>query len=142
MSNLYIFSILIFSLDNKNNDGEGEKARSHISLEMDSGLLRALDRLIIYLRIVYSIDFYAATLYSLEDMMPHQCGIFHVRDSIEGRNQTVFQYEVNDYITVSSTIIVGKSVRTGRYGVVSFLLNRRKANGWFRTWKVKFSFLF
>ncbi|KAM3185645.1 hypothetical protein ACTXT7_005942 [Hymenolepis weldensis] len=86
-------------IDNKNNDVEGEKARSHIPLEMDSGLLRALDRLIIYLRIVYSIDFYAATLYSLEDMMPHQCGIFHVRDSIEGRNQTVFQYEVNDYIT-------------------------------------------
>nr|CDS27738.2 serrate RNA effector molecule [Hymenolepis microstoma] len=87
------------SIDNKNNDAEGEKTRSHVPLETDPGLLRALDRLIIYLRIVYSIDFYAATLYSLEDMMPHQCGIFHVRDSIEGRNQTVFHYEANDYIT-------------------------------------------
>ncbi|VDO03913.1 unnamed protein product [Rodentolepis nana] len=87
------------SMDNMNNDVEGEKAKSHVPLETDYCLLRALDRLIIYLRIVYSIDFYAATLYSLEDMMPHQCGIFHVRDSIEGRNQTIFQYEANDYIS-------------------------------------------
>ncbi|KAM7533978.1 hypothetical protein Aperf_G00000111582 [Anoplocephala perfoliata] len=82
--------------------GDGDKTASCIPLNTDASLLRALDRLIIYLRIVYSVDFYAATLYNLEDLMPHQCGIFHVRDTIEGRTSgtpTVFQYEVNDYIS-------------------------------------------
>ncbi|KAL5103009.1 hypothetical protein TcWFU_009580 [Taenia crassiceps] len=82
-------------------DGEGDKTSSIIPLDTDSSLLRALDRLIIYLRIVYSIDYYAATLYQLEDLMPHRCGIFHARGTLDSRGSntpTVSQREVNDYI--------------------------------------------
>ncbi|VDK40210.1 unnamed protein product [Taenia asiatica] len=83
-------------------DGEGDKTASVIPIDTDSSLLRALDRLIIYLRIVYSIDYYAATLYQLEDLMPHRCGIFHARGTLDSRGSatpTVTQREVNDYIS-------------------------------------------
>uniref|UniRef100_A0A915F0L0 Serrate RNA effector molecule n=1 Tax=Echinococcus canadensis TaxID=519352 RepID=A0A915F0L0_9CEST len=83
-------------------DGEGDKTVSFIPIDTDSSLLRALDRLIIYLRIVYSIDYYAATLYQLEDLMPHRCGIFHARGTLDSRGSTtptVTQREVNDYIS-------------------------------------------
>nr|CDS23688.1 serrate RNA effector molecule [Echinococcus granulosus] len=83
-------------------DGEGDKTASFSPIDTDSSLLRALDRLIIYLRIVYSIDYYAATLYQLEDLMPHRCGIFHARGTLDSRGSTtptVTQREVNDYIS-------------------------------------------
>ncbi|KAM3186376.1 hypothetical protein ACTXT7_004441 [Hymenolepis weldensis] len=51
------------------------------SKEANSELVRALDALIIYLRLVYSIDFYAPALYSRESDMPHPCSVFHVRPS-------------------------------------------------------------
>lgn len=50
--------------------------------EFDSELARALDQLIIYLRLVYSIDFYAPALYPDESSMPHPCGVLHVRPSV------------------------------------------------------------
>uniref|UniRef100_A0A0X3P3Z4 Uncharacterized protein n=1 Tax=Schistocephalus solidus TaxID=70667 RepID=A0A0X3P3Z4_SCHSO len=53
--------------------------------EADPELTRALDRLIIYLRLVYSIDFYAPALYCDESDMPHVCAIIHVRPSIGTR---------------------------------------------------------
>ena len=42
-------------------------------------LLKVLDRLILYLRIVHSFDFYTAVEYPSEDEMPHRCGIMHAR---------------------------------------------------------------
>lgn len=42
-------------------------------------VLQALDRMILYLRIVYSIDYYSANEYPNEDEMPHRCGIMHSR---------------------------------------------------------------
>ncbi|KAL7056197.1 hypothetical protein AAHC03_021045 [Spirometra sp. Aus1] len=53
--------------------------------EADPELTRALDRLIIYLRLVYSIDFYAPALYCDESDMPHVCAIIHVRPSVGTR---------------------------------------------------------
>ena len=49
--------------------------------EADVELIGALDRLLIYLRLVYSIDFYAPAIYPRESDMPHPCGIMHVRPS-------------------------------------------------------------
>ena len=40
---------------------------------------QALDRVIWYLRLVHSVDFYNAMSFPSEDCMPHRCGIFTVR---------------------------------------------------------------
>ena len=40
---------------------------------------QALDKMILYLRIVHSLDYYVAADYQDEDDMPHKCGIIHVR---------------------------------------------------------------
>ena len=42
-----------------------------------------LDRLILYLRIVHSLDFYNQAEYPLEDEMPNRCGLLHVRPAGE-----------------------------------------------------------
>jgi hypothetical protein len=35
--------------------------------------------LILYLRVVHSIDYYNGTEYAQEDSMPNRCGVIHVR---------------------------------------------------------------
>ncbi|KAK6011290.1 Arsenite-resistance protein 2, partial [Ostertagia ostertagi] len=45
----------------------------------DETLLHALDLLILYLRMVHSIDFYGHIEYPNEDAMPNRCGMLHVR---------------------------------------------------------------
>ncbi|CAL8071360.1 unnamed protein product [Calicophoron daubneyi] len=50
-------------------------------LSDDTEMLRALDRLIFYLRVVHSVDFYAPALYPNEDAMPHPCQLIHLRSS-------------------------------------------------------------
>uniref|UniRef100_A0A183BYF2 ARS2 domain-containing protein n=1 Tax=Globodera pallida TaxID=36090 RepID=A0A183BYF2_GLOPA len=47
--------------------------------EEDRALIQMLDRLLLYLRIVHSVDFYAAIHYAQEDQMPNRLGLFHVR---------------------------------------------------------------
>ncbi|OQV19076.1 Serrate RNA effector molecule-like protein [Hypsibius exemplaris] len=49
------------------------------TIERDAELEKVLDRLLIYLRIVHSLDFYNCSDYPLEDEMPNRCGIIHVR---------------------------------------------------------------
>ena len=49
------------------------------TIERDAELEKVLDRLLIYLRIVHSLDFYNTSDYPLEDEMPNRCGIIHVR---------------------------------------------------------------
>lgn len=43
---------------------------------------QVLDRLLLYLRIVHSIDYYNACEYPSEDEMPNRCGMIHVRGPI------------------------------------------------------------
>lgn len=38
-----------------------------------------MDRLILYLRVVHSVDYYNCSEYSQEDSMPNRCGVIHVR---------------------------------------------------------------
>jgi hypothetical protein len=40
---------------------------------------QVLDRMILYLRIVHSYDYYSGVEYPNEDEMPHRCGIMHAR---------------------------------------------------------------
>lgn len=43
---------------------------------------QVLDRLLLYLRIVHSIDYYNNCEYPSEDEMPNRCGMIHVRGPI------------------------------------------------------------
>ena len=51
-------------------------------LEIDKSYNQALDKLILYLRVVHSLDFYNAIEYQLEDSMPNRCGIIFVRPAL------------------------------------------------------------
>lgn len=59
--------------NNDNKDIEGE------FIERDQQLINVLDKLILYLRIVHSVDFYNHCEYPYEDEMPNRCGIIHAR---------------------------------------------------------------
>ncbi|VDO28920.1 unnamed protein product [Haemonchus placei] len=54
-------------------------ADEKIPFVRDETLLHALDLLILYLRMVHSIDFYGHIEYPNEDAMPNRCGMLHVR---------------------------------------------------------------
>uniref|UniRef100_A0A674IVP0 Serrate, RNA effector molecule n=1 Tax=Terrapene triunguis TaxID=2587831 RepID=A0A674IVP0_9SAUR len=56
---------------------EGNPAE--INVERDEKLIKVLDKLLLYLRIVHSVDYYNTSEYLNEDEMPNRCGIIHVR---------------------------------------------------------------
>jgi len=56
--------------------------QSGVDLTVDVNLLRVLDRLILYLRVVHSVDYYNGGDYPREDEMPNRCGIIHVRGTV------------------------------------------------------------
>ena len=61
-----------------------ELERKNALLELvspDCEEIKVLDRMILYLRLVYSFDFYNQNEYPLEDEMPNRCGMMHVRPS-------------------------------------------------------------
>ncbi|XP_042073015.1 serrate RNA effector molecule homolog [Haplochromis burtoni] len=65
-----------------NTDDAGDvkdPASSDVTLETDDKLLKVLDRLLLYLRLVHSVDYYNFCEYPAEDEMPHRCGLIHVR---------------------------------------------------------------
>lgn len=59
----------------------GLEASSETSVpeQADPELMRVLDRLVLYLRIVHSVDYYNHCEYPYEDEMPNRCGIMHAR---------------------------------------------------------------
>ncbi|XP_054851090.1 serrate RNA effector molecule homolog isoform X2 [Eublepharis macularius] len=59
---------------------EGNPAE--INVERDEKLVKVLDKLLLYLRIVHSVDYYNTSEYINEDEMPNRCGIIHVRGPI------------------------------------------------------------
>uniref|UniRef100_UPI00358FDD07 serrate RNA effector molecule homolog isoform X2 n=1 Tax=Myxine glutinosa TaxID=7769 RepID=UPI00358FDD07 len=76
--------------------GDSEQdGNTDMPLERDEKLLKVLDRLILYLRIVHSVDYYNACEYPNEDEMPSRCGMIHVRGPAStGR---ITQNDVRDY---------------------------------------------
>ena len=52
-------------------------------LDRDEKLLKVLDKLILYLRIVHSIDFYATIEYPNEDDMPSRISMMHARGVLQ-----------------------------------------------------------
>ncbi|XP_019877374.2 serrate RNA effector molecule homolog isoform X2 [Aethina tumida] len=49
------------------------------TVERDDNLIHVLDRILLYLRIVHSVDYYNHCEYPNEDEMPNRCGILHAR---------------------------------------------------------------
>lgn len=60
----------------------GQAAEAEDNEEKDQNLLKVLDRLLLYLRIVHSVDYYNHCEYPNEDEMPNRCGIMHARGSM------------------------------------------------------------
>ncbi|KAF5287303.1 hypothetical protein FQR65_LT02176 [Abscondita terminalis] len=48
-------------------------------VDRDDTLISVLDRIILYLRVVHSVDYYNHCEYPNEDEMPNRCGILHAR---------------------------------------------------------------
>ncbi|RNA39776.1 serrate RNA effector molecule -like protein [Brachionus plicatilis] len=67
---------------------EVKDANELIAMEKDEAAARHLDRLILYLRIVHSIDYYNASEYQQEDYMPYRCGSLHARASSQLKSDT------------------------------------------------------
>ena len=44
--------------------------------------MKVLDKMLLYLRVVHSFDYYSAMEYPNEDEMPHRCGIIHCRGAV------------------------------------------------------------
>ncbi|XP_078494411.1 serrate RNA effector molecule homolog [Ciona intestinalis] len=67
----------------KKEEGEDrEGAAPIVKITRDEKLIKVLDRLLYYLRIVHSVDYYNASEYPCEDEMPNRCGIMHARGPI------------------------------------------------------------
>nr|CDP96690.1 Bm3078, isoform a [Brugia malayi] len=58
-----------------------------VPFQRDDALIARLDRIITYLRIVHSIDFYNHGEYPNEDVMPNRCGMMHVRGAPPSSSQ-------------------------------------------------------
>ncbi|XP_042210136.1 serrate RNA effector molecule homolog isoform X2 [Homarus americanus] len=71
-----------------------EKAEGE-AIERDPSLIAVLDRLLLYLRIVHSVDYYNHSEYPNEDEMPNRCGIMHARGIPPSSKVT--PQEVQDY---------------------------------------------
>ncbi|KAJ0062094.1 hypothetical protein NL108_015676, partial [Boleophthalmus pectinirostris] len=63
-------------------EGNKEGNPTEMTVERDDKLAKVLDRLLLYLRIVHSIDYYNTCEYPSEDEMPNRCGMIHVRGPI------------------------------------------------------------
>lgn len=107
------------SVDDKDKPKEGMQ---EISVERDATLLSVLDRMILYLRIVHSLDYYSASEYPNEDEMPHRCGIIHGRappplkmtqnDVTEW--MTNFETKVKSFVEMQDLLDKAESIQLGR----------------------------
>ncbi|KAH8354949.1 hypothetical protein KR093_002710 [Drosophila rubida] len=87
----------LLGLAGDNKDGEGDP------IERDEQLLSVLDRLVLYLRIVHSVDYYNHCEYPYEDEMPNRCGIIHARGPAPMR---VTSNDVQEYVKTYESKLV------------------------------------
>ncbi|EDV22430.1 uncharacterized protein TRIADDRAFT_64154, partial [Trichoplax adhaerens] len=72
---------------------EDEDSNTEYDVDVNKDLLQVLDRLLLYLRLVHSVDYYGGSEYIYEDDMPHRCGILTVR----GKSAPKIQYKEIKY---------------------------------------------
>ena len=58
---------------------QDEETKEVFDIEINDDLIQYLDKLILYLRIVHSFDFYNCIEYHREDDMPNRFGLLHIR---------------------------------------------------------------
>ncbi|XP_051900671.1 serrate RNA effector molecule homolog isoform X3 [Pristis pectinata] len=76
-------------------DDGPKEGNPEVNIERDEKLIKVLDKLLLYLRIVHSIDYYNTCEYPNEDEMPNRCGIVHVRGPLPPNR--VSQHEVVEW---------------------------------------------
>ncbi|XP_067828396.1 serrate RNA effector molecule homolog isoform X2 [Heptranchias perlo] len=85
---------LLGNATDANDDGPKE-GNPEVNIERDEKLIKVLDKLLLYLRMVHSIDYYNTCEYPNEDEMPNRCGIVHVRGPLPPNR--VSQHEVAEW---------------------------------------------
>ncbi|KAK2816067.1 hypothetical protein Q7C36_022338 [Tachysurus vachellii] len=104
-------------------DGNKEGNPTEITVERDEKLVKVLDRLLFYLRIVHSIDYYNMCEYTSEDEMPNRCGIIHVRGPIPPNRithrevsdwQKTFEEKLGPLFSVKETLSEEEAIKMGR----------------------------
>lgn len=78
-------------------DNNQTNNRNGSEFEIDKHFLKALDKLILYLRVVHSIDFYNSIEYQQEDSMPNRLGIVFVRPAVNS-NYKPKNDEIEEYV--------------------------------------------
>ncbi|KAL4659945.1 hypothetical protein GN956_G221 [Arapaima gigas] len=104
-------------------EGTKEGNPAEITVERDDKLVKVLDRLLLYLRIVHSIDYYNACEYPNEDEMPNRCGIIHVRGPIPPNRithgevaewQKTFEEKLTPLFSVKESLSEEEAIKMGR----------------------------
>ncbi|XP_078665696.1 LOW QUALITY PROTEIN: serrate RNA effector molecule homolog [Branchiostoma floridae x Branchiostoma belcheri] len=103
---------------------KGSEVTPEVTLDRDEERLKVLDRLLLYLRIVHSIDYYTATEYPNEDEMPNRCGIMHGRGPVPtGRPvtqndveewQSTFEQKISPLLAVKDNLSEEEAVKLGK----------------------------
>jgi len=75
---------------------EGEVSGGMVMVQREEELMSVLDRLIMYLRVVHSVDFYNHSEYPYEDQMPNRLGLIHARGPLP--KDKLAQQEIDDYV--------------------------------------------
>uniref|UniRef100_A0A3P8WKP2 Serrate RNA effector molecule homolog (Arabidopsis) n=1 Tax=Cynoglossus semilaevis TaxID=244447 RepID=A0A3P8WKP2_CYNSE len=104
---------------------ENAKEGNHVEMtvEKDEKLAKVLDRLILYLRIVHSIDYYNTCEYPSEDEMPNRCGMIHVRGPVPPNRithgevqqwQKMMEDKLSSLVSLKETLSEDEAVKMGR----------------------------
>lgn len=100
---------------------EGNPAE--INVERDEKLIKVLDKLLLYLRIVHSMDYYNTCEYPNEDEMPNRCGIIHVRGPMPPNRishgevlewQKTFEEKLTPLLSVRESLSEEEAQKMGR----------------------------
>jgi len=84
-------------LGKKEGEDDAEAGAEGLLVARDEELITVLDKMILYLRIVHSVDFYNHSEYPNEDEMPNRCGILHARGLLP--TAKIQTSELEEYIT-------------------------------------------
>ncbi|XP_068785376.1 serrate RNA effector molecule homolog isoform X2 [Struthio camelus] len=104
-------------------EGPREGHPAEVTVERDEKLLKVLDKLLLYLRIVHSVDYYNTSEYLNEDEMPNRCGIVHVRGPLPPNRvshgevaewQKTFEEKLTPLFSVRETLSEEEAQKMGR----------------------------
>lgn len=104
-------------------DAKDPASSSDFTVETDEKLLKVLDRLLLYLRLVHSVDYYNFCEYPAEDEMPHRCGLIHVRGPLPvakitaaemTEHQKMCEERLAPLLSPSETLSEEEAVRLGK----------------------------